>query len=51
MSMKPQPIPEIPVETIRVVRAAFPKGNLYIHLRDTLVQTHATFSTMARCGS
>src|SRR5690242_19206235 len=36
MSMKPQPIPEIPSETIRVARAAFPKGNLYIHLRDTL---------------
>lgn len=36
MSMKPQPIPEIPPETVRVVRAAFPKGNLYIHLRDTL---------------
>src|SRR5579859_8003678 len=36
MSMKPQPIPEIPAETVRVVRAAFPKGNLHIHLRDTL---------------
>src|SRR5260370_9516243 len=36
MSMKPQPIPEIPAETVRVVRAAFPKGNLSIHLRDAL---------------
>ncbi len=36
MSMKPQPIPEIPPETVRIVRAAFPKGNLYIWLRDTL---------------
>jgi hypothetical protein len=36
MSMTPQPIPEIPVETARVVRAVFPKGNMYIHLRDTL---------------
>jgi len=36
MSMKPQPIPEIPAETARVVRAVFPKGNIYIHLRDTL---------------
>jgi len=26
MSMKPQPIPEIPPETVRVVRAAFPKA-------------------------
>jgi hypothetical protein len=34
MSMKPQPIPEIPAETVRVVRAVFPKGNIYIHLRD-----------------
>ena len=36
MSMKSQPIPEIPAETVRVVRAVFPRGNLYIHLRDTL---------------
>jgi transposase len=36
MSMKPQEIPEIPAETVRVVRAVFPKGNIYIHLRDTL---------------
>ena len=34
--MKPQPIPEIPPEMVRVVRAVFPKGNIYIHLRDTL---------------
>jgi transposase len=36
MSMKPQPIPEIPAETARVARAVFPKGNIYLHLRDTL---------------
>lgn len=36
MSMKPQPIPEIPWETVRVVHAAFPKGNLSIWLRDTV---------------
>ena len=36
MSMKPQSIPDIPPETVRVVRAAFPKGNIYIWLRDTL---------------
>jgi transposase len=36
MSMKPQPIPEIPAETVRVVRAVFPKGNIYIRLRDAL---------------
>jgi hypothetical protein len=26
MSMKPQAIPENPAETVRVVRAVFPKG-------------------------
>jgi len=36
MSMKPQPVPQIPEETARVVRAVFPKGNIYIQLRDTL---------------
>ena len=36
MSMKPQAIPEIPAETVRVVRAVFPKGNISIFLRDTL---------------
>jgi len=36
MSLKPQPIPQIPAETVRVVRAAFPKGNLSIPLRDAL---------------
>ena len=36
MSMKPQAIPDIPAETVRVVRAVFPKGNSSIHLRDTL---------------
>ena len=36
MSMTPQPIPDIPPETVRVARAAFPKGNLYMWLRDSL---------------
>ena len=36
MSMNPQSIPEIPPETVRVVRAAFPKGTIYTWLRDTL---------------
>jgi transposase len=36
MSLKPQAIPEIPPETVRVVRTVLPKGNLYTHLRDTL---------------
>ena len=36
MCLKPQTIPKVPVEMVRVVRAVFPKGNIYIHLRDTL---------------
>lgn len=36
MCLKPQTIPDVPLEMVRVVRAVFPKGNLYIHLRDTL---------------
>jgi hypothetical protein len=29
MSLNPMAIPPVPVETARVARAAFPKGNLY----------------------
>ena len=36
MSMKPQEISPVPEETARVARAANPKGNLYMHLRDEL---------------
>ena len=34
MSLKPSIIDPIPEETIRVARAAFPKGNLYLSIRD-----------------
>jgi transposase len=34
--LKPSFQPEIPEETIKVAKAAFPKGNLYLRLRDTL---------------
>lgn len=34
MSMRPRNIPDIPEETIRVAQAAFPKGNLYMQMRD-----------------
>jgi transposase len=34
MSLRPQPVPSIPEETARVARAAFPKGHLYLRLRD-----------------
>lgn len=36
MSLKPSLIEAVPSGTIRVARAAFPKGNLYISMRDEL---------------
>src|SRR5437868_6960022 len=36
MSLRPQPLAPVPDETARVARAAFPKGNPYLILRDTL---------------
>ena len=36
MSLKPRPIQPVPAETARVARAAFPKGNGYLKLRDQL---------------
>ncbi len=36
MSLHPQPIPPVPKQTVRVARAAFPKGNIYLQIRDTL---------------
>jgi len=36
MSLAPVEIPKIPEETARVARAAFPKGNVYMHMRDAL---------------
>ena len=34
MSLHPEPIGEIPAETARVTRAAFPKGTVVTRLRD-----------------
>ena len=34
MSLKPMAIPPVPAETARIARAAFPKGNLYLKLRE-----------------
>jgi transposase len=33
MALHPQPLPQVPDATAAVVRAAFPKGNLYVDLR------------------
>jgi len=34
MSLQPMAIPPVPAATARVARAAFPKGNLYMKLRE-----------------
>jgi transposase len=36
MSLAPKPILTVPEETVRVAHAAFPKGNIYIRIRDRL---------------
>lgn len=36
MSLKPQAIGPVPEETARIARAAYPEGNIYLQLRDTL---------------
>lgn len=36
MSLKPSIIEPIPEETVHIARAAFPKGNLYLSMRDEL---------------
>jgi transposase len=36
MSLRPDPIGPVPEETARVAHAAFPKGNVYLRLRDEL---------------
>ena len=36
MSLQPQGISLVPEETARVARAAYPKGNVYMHMRDEL---------------
>lgn len=34
MSLHPQKIGNIPSDTIRVAQSAFPKGNIYLKMRD-----------------
>ena len=36
MSLHPQEIPPVPEETRRVAQAAFPRGNVYMRIRDEL---------------
>jgi transposase len=53
MTLHPQSVPPIPAQTAQVAHAAFPKGNLYIRLRDTLgvFFTDDDFAVLyPRCG-
>ncbi len=36
MSLQLSVIEPVPEETVRIARAAFPKGNLYLSMRDVL---------------
>ncbi len=36
MSLQPKEIPPVPEETQRVARATFPKGNIYVRMRDEI---------------
>jgi len=48
MSMHPRPEAKVPEETVRVARAAFPKGNDYMILRDELetIYTDSQFAPL-----
>jgi Transposase domain (DUF772) len=48
MSLHPQEIPSVPEETRRVARAAFPRGNIYMRLRDELgaISNDQLFATL-----
>ena len=48
MSLAFEPIPLVPRETVRVAKAAFPKGNPYLTLRDELgpIFADADFATL-----
>lgn len=36
MSLNAEIIPDVPINTVRVAISAFPKGNLYMKMRDEL---------------
>ena len=48
MSLQPQPPGSVPEETARVARAAFPRGNLYMRMRDEFgpIFTDAAFAPL-----
>ena len=53
MSLRPQPIEPVPEDTARIARAAFPKGNPYLTLRDqlgTIFQDEDFAALFPACG-
>ncbi len=53
MSLQPQTIGPVPEETARIAQAAYPKGNIYIQLRDelgTIYQDEAFAHLFSPCG-
>ena len=52
MSLHPQEIPPVPEETRRVAQAAFPRGNLYMRIRDTLgaIDDAQLFAPLYHCA-
>jgi transposase len=53
MSLKPMTIEPVPASTVQVARAAFPRGNVYLTLRDelgTLFRDEAFADLFASCG-
>ena len=54
MSLKPMPIPPVPAETARIAQAAFPKGNIYMKLRErvgTLIQDEDFVALFSKEGA
>src|SRR6266852_7055800 len=53
MSLQPHAIDPVPEETARLARAAYPRGNVYIQLRDeigTIYQDQSFARLFAHCG-
>jgi len=53
MSLHPQAFSPIPEETVRVARAVYPKGNVYLQIRDevgTIYQDEAFAHLFPTCG-
>ena len=53
MSMHPRAVGSITEETVRVARAAYPKGNVYLQVRDELgtIYSDQSFAELfPKCG-